>query len=638
MQISSLIFCIRYIRNILLYNSIYNYARFAFFGFIWYNIKVLSLQNIQNHLDTPVFPSSKDWKSFEYLLDTIDHIIIEKLSRQEYTERSADIYEIIQKEDVSYGRLSMPEDITHGELLFFIDFLTQKFGIESYSKLDDILTKVKILIGICLREDGSSSQWLQNLAAKYHLDANFIQRITDHRLRPDISSRSFVRELRRDTEGRVVWVVHIKAGSQKLAKTLKQEFSFNFLRRGLEIVRMGMMTMTQEEQAWIDTSNNNIKLHVNTQSLDSEAQLLRKKIGIDQFKRELDNVRRDWDEAKIEEVELRAANRLIEVLYDYPYQLTKNKHGYKLSKMIDTKELFCVGYSLLWHAFLSELWIWHQVLDNIFHSAIIISQTSSRKTYYFDPYIFKECHEIDKAPTKYWSYVRMHWISSVQFSLYGREGDVEALLLSQIYNSLWMEIFSYADALFQKRDFASAIWFYDEAIEMFKLAIESNHQYGAAYNSIWITITQKLKAKQLIKHKIPKNDYDAALLAFDKAIELFPLFQDISKNIGRVKSMSDPDWETIPDTGIDAILEEKIEKWLRQSQNAQYGDAIITYNEIIEYCDDLLKSNPKEQKIRTLKKETEEKKQIALYSLAYISREEWNISEADKYSQMARSL
>ena len=598
----------------------------------------MSLQNLQNHLDTPVFPSPKDWKSFEYLLDTLDHITIEKLTRLEYIAKWANIYQIFQKEDVSYGRLSMPEDVTHGELLFFIDFLTQKFGIEAYSQLDDILTKVKILIGIYLREDELSSQWLQELAAKYHLDDGFIQRIVDHRLRPDSSARSFVRELRWDTLRRVAWVVHVEAGSQKLAQALKQEFSFNFLRRGLEMVRMGMMTMTQEEQAWIDTSNKNIKLHVNTQSLDSEAQLLRDKIGIDQLKWELDSVRRYWDEAKIEEAELWAANRLLGVLYEYPYQLTKNKHGYKLSKMIDTKELFCVWYSLLWHVFLSELWIWHQVLDNIFHSAIIINQSAHRKKYYFDPFIFKRSHEIHIKPQKYGSYMEMYWVTPVSFSLYGREGNAEILLLSQIYNSKWTEMFSLGNGFFQTWEFTHAIWLYKEAIEMYNLAIELNPQYGSAYNSIWITLIQKFRAIKKLKQKIPKKEYDTALEAFEKAVELFPLFNDISKNIGRVRSMSDPDWESIGDTGIDEFLTNNIAKWSHLFENARYLDADAIYDEIIDYCDNILRTDPTNQKIRTLKKETQEKKRLGLYCLAYILREEWNISEADKYTQMARSI
>jgi hypothetical protein len=43
-------------------------------------------------------------------------------------------------------------------------------------------------------------------------------------------------------------------------------------------------------------------------------------------------------------------------------------------------------------------------------------------------------------------------------------------------------------------------------------------------------------------------------------VELFPLFNDISKNIGRVRSMSDPDWESIGDTGIDEFLTNNIAK------------------------------------------------------------------------------
>jgi hypothetical protein len=98
--------------------------------------------------------------------------------------------------------------------------------------------------------------------------------------------------LRRNTKSKIEDITPVEAGTQILSNALKNEFSFNFLRRGLEIVRMGMMTMTQEEQAEIDISNKNIIRHVDNHSLDSEAQLLREKIGIDQLKLELDIARR----------------------------------------------------------------------------------------------------------------------------------------------------------------------------------------------------------------------------------------------------------------------------------------------------------------------------------------------------------
>lgn len=479
---------------------------------------------------------------------------------------------------------------------------------------------------------------LTELAQRYNLDNGFLNRISNHPLRLDAWAREFISELRRNTKSKIEDITPVEAGTQILSNALKNEFSFNFLRRGLEIVRMGMMTMTQEEQAEIDISNKNIIRHVDNHSLDSEAQLLREKIGIDQLKLELDIARRGWDEIKIEEAELRATNRLMEVLHEYPYQLTKNKHGYKLSKMIATKEIFCVGYSLLWHAFLSELWIWHQVLDNIFHSAIIINQSAHRKKYYFDPFIFKRSHEIHIKPQKYGSYMEMYWVTPVSFSLYGREGNAEILLLSQIYNSKWTEMFSLGNGFFQTWEFTHAIWLYKEAIEMYNLAIELNPQYGSAYNSIWITLIQKFRAIKKLKQKIPKKEYDTALEAFEKAVELFPLFNDISKNIGRVRSMSDPDWESIGDTGIDEFLTNNIAKWSHLFENARYLDADAIYDEIIDYCDNILRTDPTNQKIRTLKKETQEKKRLALYCLAYILRTDWKILEANECERKARSI
>jgi hypothetical protein len=102
--------------------------------------------------------------------------------------------------------------------------------------------------------------------------------------------------------------------------------------------------------------------------------------------------------------------------------------------------------------------------------------------------------------------------------------------------------------------------------------------------------------------------------------------------------MSDPDWESIGDTGIDEFLTNNIAKWSHLFENARYLDADAIYDEIIDYCDNILRTDPTNQKIRTLKKETQEKKRLALYCLAYILRTDWKILEANECERKARSI
>jgi hypothetical protein len=107
-----------------------------------------------------------------------------------------------------------------------------------------------------------------------------------------------------------------------------------------------------------------------------ETQKLREEIEIDQLKSRLEKARaaaEDGNEDKKRELaklEHYAANVVLAALYRYPYQRTNNDFGYQLSKIIASKELYCVGFSLLGHAFLSELGIQHKGLDTINHSAL----------------------------------------------------------------------------------------------------------------------------------------------------------------------------------------------------------------------------------------------------------------------------
>lgn len=455
-------------------------VRFAFFSIICYNSKVLPLKNFRNHLDSQVFPSSDDWKDFSHVLETIDHINIESLPRQQYIEKGSNIYESYQeKSGEMYNRLFMPEDVTYGELLFFIDFLTQKFQIEAYSKFDTILTKVKILIWLVLRESENDSMILTELAQRYNLDNGFLNRISNHPLRLDAWAREFISELRRNTKSKIENITPVEAGTQILSNALKNEFSFNFLRRGLEIVRMGMMTMTQEEQELARKNAWDIRIHFPTWELDTEERLLREKIGIDQFKEMLDTARKSWNSANIEKIEKKALDIISRTIYEYPYQLTAEKHGYQLSMMKEKKELFCVWTAILGHAFLSELQIRHRWVEESWHARL-------------DVYIWKDIYSFD--PSLY-SEVRFNW--NDMWIVNNRESiswDTEHIMFAQIMNSKWIEFLSFWERQAKESKYQEAIILLDYAIRMLEMSIEffpwfnktrENINYSIVLRSIW---------------------------------------------------------------------------------------------------------------------------------------------------------
>jgi hypothetical protein len=58
-------------------------------------------------------------------------------------------------------------------------------------------------------------------------------------------------------------------------------------------------------------------------------------------------VRERGNKELIAETEIMATNAIFKELKQYPYQYDKKNNGYQLSKILETKEIYCVGFSLL---------------------------------------------------------------------------------------------------------------------------------------------------------------------------------------------------------------------------------------------------------------------------------------------------
>jgi hypothetical protein len=58
-------------------------------------------------------------------------------------------------------------------------------------------------------------------------------------------------------------------------------------------------------------------------------------------------VRESGDKEVIAETEIAATNAIFKALQQYPYQRTEKWNGYQLSKILEMKEIQCVGFSLL---------------------------------------------------------------------------------------------------------------------------------------------------------------------------------------------------------------------------------------------------------------------------------------------------
>ena len=113
-----------------------------------------------------------------------------------------------------------------------------------------------------------------------------------------------------------------------------------------------------------------ISFRAKTTTLDQQGRYLRDAIGIDFYIKALKGTRASGDRKKIAEIELSASNAIARELYKYPYRNISSNGGYTPRWVVDHKEVYCVGFSLIGHAMLSELGIVHQGLDIPHHSAL----------------------------------------------------------------------------------------------------------------------------------------------------------------------------------------------------------------------------------------------------------------------------
>jgi hypothetical protein len=174
---------------------------------------------------------------------------------------------------------------------------------------------------------------------------------------------------------------------------------------------------------------------IKEKNLDSTERALRDKLGVNDLKNEL-KILRKWKNIKIiEEKEREIANKIINILYtEYPYQDTDLENGYQPSIILKTKQIYCVWFSLIWHSLLKELWIKHEWLDWLKHSALKLIIWWN--DYLFDVTLYGDIKKIKKGRwKKLWIYKEIILNDCIlKNPMFFYSGDPEKILFSQI---LW---------------------------------------------------------------------------------------------------------------------------------------------------------------------------------------------------------
>ena len=312
---------------------------------------------------------------------------------------------------------------------------------------------------------------------------------------------------------------------EKISEILDSEISFHFeelfFRHWVNNIRFWLNIMTQQEQALVLNRKlekwEDIEKHSKTEDLEEQEKLLREKIWIEEYKDKLKIAREKWDKQEINKLELEISNAIIRELHNnFAYQLTKEKYWYQPSKIQQSKQLYCVWFSIVWHVFLEELWIKHKWLNFKLHSVLEVNIWW--KNYLFDASIVNQLLEFE-----YWEkqgvmfYINWIWWSKQdndwkEIKELFISWNPEKILLSQIYYNKWNSLYE--------------LWKYEEAIKMYDKAIELNPKFVDAYNNKWSILYKSWNYKESIKmyNKALKLDSKSAKVYHDKWDVLFELW------------------------------------------------------------------------------------------------------------------
>lgn len=459
----------------------------------------MSINN--NPLDSKVFQDDLDFKTLENILETLDHVTPKKVSRQEYNKLDGSF--LVETWEDKFGKsydLFLPDDLVYWELLHLIDFLSRKFWIENYTPYDRIFTQTKIMVWVILRWlwNENWEKELRSLASKYNISDEFIKRI----LWQKISFWETRNTLRRVKYNWKTWSKEesLTLWFEELKDLFWEEFDLTFFRKWVNMLRLWMMTITQAEQEkkikyyeenWYSKIIINnwrvvykkweeiVVINVDTESLDTQERLLRDKIWIDKFKNELEEARNLKNQERVNELVLEATNKILNSLYDYFYQLVQERKWYQPNKITEFKEMYCLWYSILWHSFLSELWIEHNWLTTLNHIALEV--IISWKSYYFDATATNEIKELN-----YWNQIWKYQEIIVNWKIIWNfvRWDIESKLLWSIFNTKWHTL---------KQN-----WENDEALKLYNKAIEFNPSNSLNFMNRWNLLLAMWKYQESI--------------------------------------------------------------------------------------------------------------------------------------------
>lgn len=465
-------------------------------------------------LDRPVFQEQTDFKAFENLLDTLSNISVEKITRKEFNDKKWDFLIPTDKTKKWYQKytLYLPDDLKVYELPAIISRINKNTFweiIPDYTSKQELKIKIIQTVNYLLKLEKKDKS-IEKAISKYTrlLSEMFPGEDINKILKEDINKKD--NQKYKEYEARLINIKTkenleelLNNVEEILSDEIKYHLEESIFEEWINALRLWMKTITEAEQKSLNLEERkkkweNINKTTKDKDLDKKERLLREKIWIDKCKNDLKEARQSWDKEKINEIEMKATSNILKILHEYPYQMIEQDYWYQANKILEYKEIYCVWFSLIWHSFLSELWIQHSWLQLPVHFALEV--TIWWINYLFDATNYNKLYKTKELPNKAWVYteIELEWYKNENnLHFYIIKWDPEKTLLSWINGNKWLSL--------------DKIWKKEEAIKMYNKAIELNPNSADIYNNKWS-----------ILYDLWKND--EAIQNYNKSIILNPNF------------------------------------------------------------------------------------------------------------------
>ncbi len=564
------------------------------------NWEILNLMN--QTLEKQVFANDIEFSAFQNLLSRLNHMEVVKISRDEYDNKKEWIIEPTWKKDTwwEYYVLYLPEDVVIGDLLRITDMINTKFWLDLYADTKHLIGATKATVWAILKNNGNDMSVVDEMVKKYHISPALKEKIMAQPIKPTRKLRDFIGSMQEE-----------KIMGEEYTKLLQHEFDLTFFRKWINMLRLWMETITQAEYEEIAKKQKDWKNHISfykdKENIDKKVSLLREKVKLDEYKETLwflrEKIKQEWNPIYLDELqntEKKATHDIMQALLEYPYQLTNDNYGYQPNAILQHKEIYCVWYSLLAHALLSELWIQHQWLQFVGHSAIEVDIGNQK--YYFDPTYGKYVNQ-EMLPFEWWEsdwFYKEIVLQGGNFfnkKQYADNWDIEEILYMQILNNLWnsltgsisptekmKSIYLFDKTFSLKKDpfvvnnkwsALLVLWKYKEALACFDYAIKIWWSHEFIYWNKWEALFKLRRYKE-------------ALEAYNEALKINPCRQTAYNRKSCI--FADMIWEYSHQTNlylaklkdiyqtVSPYLQKK-EEWkiIEIDNNSLENDMIITY-------------------------------------------------------------